>query len=135
MEIELIKSLKPQYNIHHGGNIEFNYEHSKQVKEAMKRPEVREKMLKIRNDPVINAKLRKALRERVHSNKDTVKKMIAGGMQFAKPIIAIEIKSGKKIIFESQREASRELKMPNSSIRRVLRGTSNKSHGFIFEYK
>lgn len=133
-EINLISSLKPQYNIHHGGNTTFNEEHGRRVREAMTRPDVRKKILKSRTDPEINKKLRIALKEKVHSNKEAVKKMIDGGMQFAKKITAINVNTGEKFIFISQREAERKLRIPNSSIRKVLNGTLKQSHGFKFEY-
>lgn len=133
-EIEYIANLKPSYNIHHGGNTSFTEEHSKRVRDAMSRPDVREKILKTKTDPKINAKLRKALKEKVHSNKNTVKQMIAGGMQFAKKIKAININTGKEFIFFSQREAEKVLKIPNSSIRKVLRNIIKQSHSYRFEY-
>ena len=42
--------------------------------------------------------------------------------------------SGVIKIFASQRLAERELGIPNSSIRKVLRGKIKQSHGYYFEY-
>ena len=131
-EIDLISFMKPQYNIHHGGNSSFTEEHGKRVREAMMRPEVRKEILKTSTDPKTNKRLRKALKEKVHSNKEVVKKMIQGGMQFAKKIKAINIKTGKEMIFNAQRIAERELNIPNSSIRKVLNGKLKQTHGFKF---
>jgi group I intron endonuclease len=131
-EIEFIAEMKPQYNIQHGGNTTFTEEHSRRVKEAMQKPEIREKMLKSRLDPKVNKKLRRALKDKVHSNKETVSKMIKGGMQFAKKIKAINITTGEEFIFDAQRIAERTLKIPNSSIRKVLRGQLKQTHGFRF---
>lgn len=131
-EIALISSMKPQYNIHHGGNSSFTEEHGERVRKAMMRPEVRKKILKTSTDPKINKRLRKALKEKVHSNKETVDKMIQGGMKFAKKIKAINISTGEERIFDAQRIAERELNIPNSSIRKVLNGKLKQTHGFKF---
>lgn len=133
-EIEFIKQMAPQYNIHHGGNTSFSKEHSQRVKDAMQRPDVVAKISKVKTDPTINKKLRDALKHKVHGDEKIVKQMIAGGMQFAKSIKAVNIVTKEEFIFASQREAERKLCIPNSSIRKVLKGMLKQSHNYCFEY-
>ena len=50
------------------------------------------------------------------------------------PIYAIDIQTGKRIIFESQRQASRILGIQQSNIHKVLSGKRRHAQGYYFEY-
>lgn len=50
------------------------------------------------------------------------------------PIVAVNLKTGDEIEYISQQEASRDLRMSQGSINRVLRGLSKHAHGYYFYY-
>lgn len=50
------------------------------------------------------------------------------------PIVAVDLKTGEEIEYVSQQEASRDLRIKQSSINRVLRGKSRHADGYYFYY-
>ncbi len=61
-------------------------------------------------------------------------KCIENGKKRSKPLIAINLTTGEKLVFNSQIEASRQLNLSDSNINKVLKGKLKRTGNYTFKY-
>jgi hypothetical protein len=64
---------------------------------------------------------------------DNIRAMTTHGKHLRQPVKAIHVNTGKAIIFESQREAARQLNLLQTHIQRVIKGIKKDSGDYRFE--